>query len=365
MNKTQTVQWGILGCARIAATALIPGIKGSTNGEVLAVASRNPEKAKEYARKFDILRAYGSYEELLDDPEIQAVCVPLPNSLHKEWTIKAAEKGKHVLCEKPIACCAADAEDMSDACRQHGVLLMEAFAQRFHPQYQRVQELIREGRIGRILRITAAMSRSLYPADDIRMNPILGGGALLDLGCYCINTARHLVASEPVSVFATQEIGQSGVDERTTGMLYFPGGEILQFDTNLHLDDKHFEQGCTVCGEKGRIHIPQAFSQVEILRFGRMVEATLSVSNHLIGSYQTETIRTEAVHQWRLEQEFFAGRILTARPIELPGENGVANMRVIDAVVRSARTGITVELYGDNRDRSTSSMSTRSSRRKT
>ena len=120
-----------------------------------------------------------------------------------------------------------------------------------------------------------------------------------------------------------------------------------------------------MCGEKGNIHIPQAFSQVEILRLGRMVEATLSVSNHLIGSYQTETIRTEAVHQWRLEQEFFAGRILTARPIELPGENGVANMRVIDAVVRSARTGIPVELYGDNRDRSTSSISTRSSRRKT
>ncbi len=350
MNKT--VHWGILGCARIAATALIPGIKGSANGEVLAVASRDLTKAKEYARKFDIPRAYGSYEELLDDLEIQAVCVPLPNSLHKEWTIKAAEKGKHVLCEKPIACCAADAQAMNEACRQHGVLLMEAFAQRFHPQYQRAQELIQEGRIGRILRITAAMSRSLYPADDIRMNPSLGGGALMDLGCYCINTARHLVGSEPISVFATQEIGQSGVDERTTGTLYFPGGEILQFDTNLYLQDLHFEQGCTVYGEKGNIHIPQAFSQVEILRFGRMVEATLFITAHRIGSRQTETVRIEAVHQWRLEQEFFAGRVLTERQIELPGENGLANMRVIDAVVQSARTGTAVELSGDHRDRS-------------
>ena len=160
----QTVQWGILGCARIAATALIPGIKGSVNGEVLAIASRNLEKAKGYALSFDIPRPYGSYDELLDDPEIQAVCAPLPNSLHKEWTIKAAEKGEHVLCEKPIACCAADAREMNDACREHGVLLMEAFAQRFHPQYKRVQQLIQEGRIGRILGITAAMSRSLYPA---------------------------------------------------------------------------------------------------------------------------------------------------------------------------------------------------------
>jgi len=207
------VQWGILGCARIAATALIPGIQGSANGKVLAVASRSLDKAQEYAQKFDVPRAYGSYEELLNDPEIHAVCVPLPNSLHKEWTLKAAEKGKHVLCEKPIACTAAEARDMSATCRANGVLLMEAFAQNFHPQFQKVQELIEEGRIGKILRIAAAMSRSVYPADDIRMNPSLGGGALMDLGCYCINSARNLVGCEPVSVFATQEIGQSGVDE--------------------------------------------------------------------------------------------------------------------------------------------------------
>lgn len=344
MIKNQTVRWGILGCARIAATALIPGIQGSANGQVLAVASRNLEKAKEYARKFDVPRPYGSYAELLEDPEIQAVCVPLPNGLHKEWTIKAAEKRKHVLCEKPIACCAADAQEMNEACRANGVLLMEAFAQRFHPQHQKVQELIQEGRIGRILRITAAMSRSVYPGDDIRMNPSLGGGALMDLGCYCINTARHLVGSEPVSVFATQEIGKSGVDERTTGTLYFPGGEVLQFDTNLYLDEKHFEQGCTVYGEKGNIYIPQAFSQVEILRFGRMAEATLFITDHRIGSHRTEEVRIEAVHQWRLEQEFFADRVLTGGSIELPGENGGTNMKVIDAVVQSARTGTPVEL---------------------
>ncbi len=344
MNNDQTVKWGIIGCARIAATALIPAIKSSANGDVLAVASRGLEKAREYARRFAIPRAYGGYEELLDDPEIQAVYVPLPNSLHKEWTIKAAQKGKHVLCEKPIACCAADVQEMSAVCRDNGVLLMEAFAQRFHPQYQSAQELIREGSIGRILRITAAMSRSIYPADDIRMNPSLCGGALMDLGCYCINTARYLVGAEPASIFATQEIGSSGVDERTTGTLYFPGGEILQFDTNLYMADMHFEQGCTVYGEKRNIHIPQAFSQVEILRFGRMAEAVLSTTDYRIGNYQTETVRIEAVHQWQLEVEFFADRVLTGTPVELPAENGVANMKVIDAVVQSARTGAPVEL---------------------
>ena len=221
---------------------------------------------------------------------------------------------------------------------------MEAFAQRFHPQYRRVEELIRTGRIGRILRITAAMSRSAYPADDIRMNPQMGGGALMDLGCYCISSARYLVGEEPESVMATREIGRTGVDERTTGTLYFPGGEICQFDTNLYMDEKHFEQGCTVYGEKGSIYIPEAFSQVELLRFGRMTEARLFITDYLIGGGRRETITVEAVHQYRLEQEFFAARALTGRPMERPGENGVAGMRVIDAVVRSAQRRAPVAL---------------------
>jgi len=344
MNNKRILQWGVLGCARIAATALIPGIQGSRNGTVLAVASRSLEKAREYARRFEISRTYGSYQALLDDPEIQAVCVPLPNSLHWEWTVRAAEKGKHVLCEKPIACSAAEAQQMSDACRANGVLLMEAFAQRFHPQYRKVRDLLQEGRIGRVLRITAAMSRSGYPTDDIRMNPDMGGGALMDLGCYCISSARYLVGQEPESVAATQEIGPTGVDERTTGTLYFPGGAICQFDTNLYMEEKHFEQGCTVYGEKGSIHIPEAFSQVQLLRFGRMTEASLFITGYLIGGGRRETITVEAVHQYRLEQEFFADRVLTGRPMERPGEDGVAGMRVLDAVVQSAQRRAPVTL---------------------
>jgi predicted dehydrogenase len=339
-----TIAWGVLGCARIAETALVPGIQGSRNGRVLAVASRDPGTAREFAARFGVPKAYGSYQDLLDDPEVRAVYVPLPNSLHREWTVRAAARGKHVLCEKPLACSAAEAREMAEACRQHGVLLMEAFAHRFHPQYAKVREWIQEGRIGRIVRLSASMSRSTYPPENIRMQRSLCGGSVMDLGCYCINTARYLVGAEPVSAFARQDIGGTGVDERTTGTLWFPGGAVLQFDTNLYLEDRHFEQGLTVFGTTGNIHVPTAFAQLHLLRFGRMVETSVTLANHLIGGHQEETAQIAAVHQWRLEAEFFADCILTGRPIELPGENGVANMLAIDAVIESSRTGRLVDL---------------------
>jgi xylose dehydrogenase (NAD/NADP) len=164
------------------------------------------------------------------------------------------------------------------------------------------------------------------------------------MGCYCINTARFLIGAEPARVYAEQEIGAHGVDERTTATVYFPGGELLQFDANLYLDEGHFEQGCTVYGTSGNIYLPHAFTQIEVLRFGRMVETELVLSDHAIGAGQSETFRIGAVHAWRLEAEYFAGRILAGQAIELPGENGTANMRVVDAVVRSARAGRPVEI---------------------
>ncbi len=348
MNTTAkdqpTVKWGILGCARIAATAMIPAIRDSANGEVLATASRDLQKATEYAQRFDLPRAYGSYEELLHDPEIQAIYVPLPNSLHKPWTIRAAEMGKHVLCEKPIACNAGEAQEMADACQQNHVLLMEAFAHRFHPQLDRAMELIQAGKIGRIVRIASSMSRSAYPAENIRMNRELGGGALMDLGCYCVNTARFLIGAEPARVFATQEIGAHGVDERTTATVYFPGGKLLQFDTNLFLEDRRFEQGCTIYGERGNLYLHQAFTQIDLLRFGRLVDTAIIFTDHTIGAGHTETFSVTAQHQWRLEAEYFAGRILAGGSIDQPAENGIANMRVMDAIVRSARSGLPVAL---------------------
>ena len=166
----------------------------------------------------------------------------------------------------------------------------------------------------------------------------------MDIGCYCINTARFLIGAEPLRVYAAQEVGAHGVDERTSATVHFPGGELLQFDTNLYLQDGHFEQGCTVYGERGNLHIPQAFAQIDLLRFGRVVDTELILTDHTIGKGNTETIRIKAQHQWRLEAEYFAGRILAGAAIDLPAENGIANMRVIDAVVRSARSGGPVEI---------------------
>ncbi|UCF96244.1 MAG: Gfo/Idh/MocA family oxidoreductase [Spirochaetaceae bacterium] len=347
MNNTEdrgTVKWGILGCARIAANALIPGMMRSSNCEVSAIASRSRDKAEEFAERFGIPCIYENYEQLLSDPEIQAVYIPLPNALHKPWTIAAAEKAKHVLCEKPLACNAEEAQQMRSACEQNGVLLMEAFAQRFHPQNHQVKQLIDSGRIGKIVRITSSMSRSPYPQDDIRMNKDLCGGVLMDMGCYCISTARFFVGTEPNSVFATQDMSEGGVDIRTTATVVFPAGEILQFDTNLYLSEGHFEQGTTVYGQSGNIYIQQGFSQVETHRFGKLVETPLVISDHLVGAQASETIRITPVHQWQLEAEYFADCILQNRRIDYPGEDGVANMRVIDAIVRSARAGKSVDL---------------------
>jgi predicted dehydrogenase len=340
----RSVKWGILGCARIAANALIPGMTRSRNCEVTAVASRSRQKAEEFAHRFGIPRAYGAYEQLLSDPEVQAIYIPLPNALHKPWTMAAAAKRKHVLCEKPLACNAQEARQMRTACEQSGVLLMEAFAQRFHPQNHKVKKLIDDGRIGKIVRLTSSMSRSPHPQDDIRMSPDLCGGVLMDMGCYCISTARFFIGEEPCSVFATQDMSKSGVDVRTTASVFFPAGEILHFDTNLYLSEGHFEQGTTIYGQSGNIYIRQGFSQVETLRMGKLVETPLVIHDHPIGAQASETIRIPAVHQWQLEAEHFADCILHNRPLAYPGEDGVANMRVIDAIMKSARTGKPVDI---------------------
>ena len=171
------------------------------------------------------------------------------------------------------------------------------------------------------------------------MDKNLCGGVLMDMGCYCISSARFFLGFEPVSVFATQDRGDSGVDIRTSAAVYFPGGEVLHFDANLYLEEGHFEQGSTVFGERGNIFIQQGFSQVETHRHGRLVETPLEVASHLVGGEKKETINIAPVHQWQLEAQYFADRVLRNQGIGFPGEDGVANMRVIDAVVESARTG--------------------------
>lgn len=333
-EKTKAVRWGILSCAGVAGAVIVPGIRLSRNGVVAAVASRTMEKGKAFAEKFEIPVAYGSYEELLSDPSIEAVYIPLPNSLHKEWTIRAAESGKHVLCEKPLASNAEEAQEMVDACASHGVVLMEAFAHRFHPHNVLVRKLIDEGRIGRVLGYTAVHSSARPARENIRLSKELGGGVLEDKGCYCLDTARFIFGTEPVSAFAAVKFGESGVDERVTALLQFPNDGTAFFDTSFLLGEGTYQQGYEVLGESGRILAPFGFTQVETYRRGEIIDTRIYVTDK---SNHVEVIDFKGVHQWQLEVEYFADRILRREPISFPGGDGLLNMRVMDAIYQSAR----------------------------
>ena len=341
-DKRKQVHWGILGCAGVARAVTIPGIERSRNGTVLAVASRSFDKAQEFSGQFNAERTYGCYEELLGDPDVEAVYIPLPNSMHKEWTLKAAAKGKHVLCEKPLACNAVDSQEMVEACRNRGVLLMEAFAHRFHPHNILVRNLIEEGRIGRVLGMTSNHSSGRPAASDIRLSKELGGGILMDKGCYCVNTARFVLGSEPISAFANVVYGdQSGVDERVIALLEFPDEAKVQFDSSFLLASGVYYQGYEVFGESGRILVPIGFAQLPTYRRGEIIDTDIFITDQ---ANQTEKISVKGEHQWKLEVEYFADCVLQTEDIAFPSENGLANMKVIDAIYASGKEARAVAL---------------------
>jgi len=349
-DSQRKLGWGILGCANVAEQVMAPGIARSRNGTVVAVAEEYPPdtrlaRAKEFAEKFGIEKAYGSYDELLDNAEVEAVYIPQANSLHKKWTIRAAEKGKHVMCEKPLGSNAEEAEEMLAACSRAGVTLMEGYAHRFHPQTLRVKELIDEGRIGRLLHFSAFHASGPPPAGDIRLNKDLAGGVLMDKGCYCLNTARFLFGSEPVSVYATAEFGEeSGVDERVVVTLEFPEGKVAHFESSFRLKEGSYTQGYDVFGTQGHIQVPQGYSQIETYRRGTLVDTRFFVSDIAVLEPKQETFVCEGVHTWQLEAEYFADRVLKGEEISFPAEDGLANMRAIDAIYRSAREEAIVTL---------------------
>ena len=215
------LKWGVLSTANIGRVAVNPAIQASSNGELVAVASRDLETARLFAEKAEIPKSYGSYEELLADPGIDAIYNPLPNSLHSDWTIRAAEAGKHILCEKPLALNALECQEMADAAERCGVRMMEAFMYRFHPQTEKVLQLVRGGTIGEVSVIRSCFTFRLTDPTNIRLDPILGGGSLMDVGCYCVNVSRTVAAGEPVEVQAFAQWASSGVDEQMSGTLRF------------------------------------------------------------------------------------------------------------------------------------------------
>jgi D-xylose 1-dehydrogenase (NADP+, D-xylono-1,5-lactone-forming) len=311
------VRLGLLSTARI--NRAIIGAAAKTDAvEVVAVASRDAERAEAYAREHAIPRSHGSYEALLADPEVDAVYVSLPNSLHVEWTLRALEAGKHVLCEKPLARDPDAVERMFDAAAERGLVVMEAFMYRHHPQTRALRECVASGRLGELRQVRASFAFTLDDPDNVRLRPELDGGALMDLGCYCVSGAR-LVAGEPELVYGRLRLAPTGVDAAFTAVLAFPGDVFAEFHCAFDLP---YESGLEAIGSAGRVLVREPFT---------CRDPHLEVDG--------ERIDVEDADRYQLQLENFAAAIRGVAEPLLGRADAVAQARTLDALYRSAATG--------------------------
>jgi D-xylose 1-dehydrogenase (NADP+, D-xylono-1,5-lactone-forming) len=317
-----SVKWGLLSTALIN-EAILRGASESPDVDVIAVASRVEERARSYADEHGLERSYGSYEGLLADPDIEAVYISLPNSLHVEWTLRALEAGKHVLVEKPFSRRPAEVERAFDAAEAAGLVLSEGFMWRHHPQTQRLVELIGSGVAGRVRVVRTAFAFDLAAergTGDTRFDPALDGGALMDVGCYCISGLR-LVAGEPERARGEQAVGPSGVDVVFTGALAFADGVVGHFDCGFIVPRRG---GLEVVGEEATILVPDPFTPktpgIEVQRPGA----------------EPEQIPIEPENSYRLELENVSAAIRGEAPALLGREDAVGQARTIDELYRSA-----------------------------
>ena len=317
------VRWGIVSTANIGVAKVIPGMRRAANAEVLAIASRGPGAAEAAAAALGIPRAYGSYEALLADPDVDAVYIPLPNHLHPEWTIAAARAGKHVLCEKPLAMSADLAQSMVDACREQGVLLMEAFMYRLHPSWVAVRDLVAAGRIGRLRAVDSWFSYHNDDPANIRNIAAAGGGALFDIGCYSVNLSRMLFGAEPDEVRGTVVRDPDlGVDVLTSGVLRFGDG-VATFTCSTRTEP---DQRVDIYGRSGRIGIEIPFNIPPTLPTRVFVTA----GGDPPVSPATEVLTFEPADPYGVETEAFGTAVLAGGPVPTPPEDAVANLRVIE-----------------------------------
>jgi D-xylose 1-dehydrogenase (NADP+, D-xylono-1,5-lactone-forming) len=321
-----TVSWGFLSTANIN-DKLLAGAAESDRVDVIAVASRDAARAHAYARERGIERAYGSYEDLLADPDVEAVYISLPNSLHVEWSVRALEAGKHVLCEKPLGRRAKDVERAFAVAEQSGRLLMEAFMYRHNPQTAKLEELVVGGAIGRLRLVRAAFSFPLAHAENVRLDPSLEGGGLMDVGCYCVSGTR-LLGGEPQRVHGEQVLSQSGVDELFTGTMRLPGDVLAQFDAGLVLPVR---DELEAIGEEGSLFLDDPWHckrPVIELRTAGVVEE----------------ITVEPTDSYRLELENMSDALRGEADPLLGREDAVGQARTIEALYRSAAEGSPVSL---------------------
>ena len=325
------IRWGVLGAAKIAVTKVIPAMQIGDYCEITAIASRDLEKAKQAADDLNIAKFYGSYEELLADDEIDAIYNPLPNNLHVEWTIKAAEAGKHVLCEKPIALTAREAQKLIEVRNKTGVKIQEAFMVRTHPQWLAVRDLIEQSRIGKLQAVNGFFSYFNDDAANIRNNLETGGGALYDIGCYCINLSRFILGEEPQRVSALiKRDAESKIDKLTSVILDFPscqstftcGTQLVPF------------QRMQFFGAKGRIEVEIPFN----IPPETATRICIDDGADLYGR-NIETIEIAAANQYTIQGDLFSRAILENSEQAISLEDSVKNTAVIEAVFRAAESG--------------------------
>jgi len=320
------VRLGIVSTAHIN-RLVIPGAQASDKVELVAVASRDQARAEEYARQWGIERAYGSYDLLLEDPEIDAVYISLPNTLHCKWSIRAVEAGKHVLCEKPLSRHLEDVDQAFDAAERNDRLLTEAFMYRHNPQTKRLEELVRDGAIGELRVVRSAFSYSLYDADNIRLRPDVEGGSLMDVGCYCVSGSR-LLGGEVESVFGQAYVGASGTDWVFAGAMRFPGDVLAQFDCGTCLPER---DELEAIGTEGALFLDDPWH----------------CRNPVIELHRddgVEHITLDPVDSYRLELENLSDAIHGEAPLLLGREDAIAQARTIEALHRSAEVGEAVAL---------------------
>jgi len=322
----RAVKWAIMSTANIN-RKVIPAAHASSKVELVAVASRDQMRADRYAKTWEIQRAYGSYDALLADPEVEAVYISLPNSLHCEWAIKALEAGKHVLCEKPLSRRASEVEAAFDAADRTGRLLSEAFMYRHNPQTKRAKQLVDEGAIGELRLIRAVFSYPLYDEDNIRMSTDLDGGALMDVGCYAISGSR-LFGGEPERVYGEAWLGPSGTDWVFAGMLRFPGNVVALIDCGTAMTER---DELEAIGSEGSLFLDDPWHckapGIELRRAGRV-----------------ERIELDLLDSYQLELENLSDAIRGDGELLLGRDDAVAQARVLEALNDSAIHGAPVSL---------------------
>ena len=335
---TDRIRWGILGNATIARKCVIGAIQKSRNGLVHALGTRSPADAAEVVAKNGIGNVYDGYDELLADSAVDAVYVPLPNHMHLPWTLKALSAGKHVLCEKPLACNVAEACEMAARAKETGLLLMEAFMYRFHPRSRHIKQKIDRGVIGKLRLVRSAFCYRMN--DDIlqsggnaRLKPDMGGGALLDVGCYSVSVARWFMGSEPTAVQAQAVYHPAGVDMHLVGMLRFEEKKLAVLEASFI---SALQQTFSVVGSDGAIDLPHdAFIPWE-----KDAAYTLRKKDDEVGDEHV----VQAADEYQLMVEHFSDAVLGRTELRHMPDDSIANMRVLDALAEAAKTGNTVNL---------------------